>query len=205
MNMHFLDISLNNAVNFPIFTLGPKGTSSEYASHHFSNWMKSRYSESDHSIFLKNTYEEARDNLHKEDGLLIVANAYSQVNDFYMDPKLTLLGSFLFDTPMYGLATKNTVADRPLVVASHPAPIPLIRELLPEGMKIERVVEMKSTSAAAAAVVEGQVDLALTTEVAAGLHQLKFISRVRPIHMLWSVFSSTQPKALEQIKEVSND
>ncbi|CCO82865.1 Bacilysin biosynthesis protein bacA [Erwinia amylovora Ea266] len=49
---------------------------------------------------------------------------------------------------------------------------------------------MSSTSAAAHAVAIGEVDIALTTEVAARIHNLDFVSPTRPIHMLWSVFAS---------------
>ncbi|MFT2112063.1 hypothetical protein [Marinomonas sp. 2405UD68-3] len=49
---------------------------------------------------------------------------------------------------------------------------------------------MSSTSAAAKAVACGEVDMALTTEIAARLNELTFISRCRSIHMLWSVFGT---------------
>ncbi|WKV52727.1 hypothetical protein [Dickeya fangzhongdai] len=107
-----------------------------------------------------------------------------------MDPRLKLTGTFVFDTPLYGLAIKEVLPDRPLVVASHPAPVPLIKELLPDGLNVECVVTMPSTSAAAQAVANREVDMALTTEVAVDLHRLRFISRTRPIHMLWSIFST---------------
>lgn len=190
MSNHFMDIGLGRAINLPVYTLGPSGTSSEYASQYFCGWMNEKYESSQHPLTLNNTYELARDNLRNSQGLLIVANAYPQINDFYMDTSLKLLATFLFDTPLYGLVTSQTLPDRPLYVASHPAPVPLIQELLPAGLTIERVVEMPSTSAAAQAVACGEVDMALTTEIAARLHNLNFISATRPIHMLWSVFGS---------------
>ena len=191
MSNHFMDMDLARARNLPIYTLGPSGTSSEYASNHFRSWMEDKYHSSNHSLTLKNTYELARDNLRNHQGLLIVANAYPKINDFYMDTSLKLLASFMFDTPLYGLVAKDMLPDRPLYVATHPAPIPLIQELLPAGLKIARIVEMSSTSAAAQAVVEGEVDIALTTEIAARQRNLHFISATRPIHMLWSVFASS--------------
>ncbi|MEM6160962.1 bacilysin biosynthesis protein BacA [Erwinia sp. P6884] len=190
MNYHFLDIGLSHAVNCPINTLGPSGTSSEYASQFFHLWMRDNYSNSHHEIFLNETYELARDNIKNEKGILIVANAYQKINDFYMDTRLKLLATFLYDTPLYGLVANRELPDRPLYIASHPAPIPLIKELLPDGLHIKQVIEMPSTSAAAQAVVSRKVDVALTTEVAARIHKLSFISRTRPIHMLWSVFAS---------------
>ncbi|NDL65209.1 bacilysin biosynthesis protein BacA [Acerihabitans arboris] len=190
MKTYFMDMGLERALNLPIYTLGPSGTSSEYASRFFSKWMVDTYNRSIHALVLNDTYELARENLNKEKGLLVVANAYPAINDFYMDTRLSLLATFVFDTPLYGLAVKGPLPYRPLCIASHPAPIPLISELLPEGLFIARIVEMDSTSAAAIAVANGEVDMALTTEIAVGLHNLKFVSSTRPIHMLWSVFGS---------------
>ncbi|AUX93837.1 bacilysin biosynthesis protein BacA [Mixta gaviniae] len=190
MNYHFMDMGLGCAVNFPVHTLGPAGTSSEYASQFFHHWMNTHYSASQHPIYLNDSYELARNNVKDAQGLLIVANAYPKINDFYMDTRLKLLATFLYDTPLYGLVAKTDLPARPLFIASHPAPVPLIAELLPPGLQVAKVVEMASTSAAAQAVAEGEVDMALTTEIAARLHGLHFISRTRPIHMLWSVFAS---------------
>ncbi|GAB7260281.1 MULTISPECIES: bacilysin biosynthesis protein BacA [Dickeya] len=190
MSYHFMDMGLSHAVNCPVHTLGPSGTSSEYASQFFHRWMSDNYANSYHEIHLNDSYELARNNIEDEKGLLIVANAYPKINDFYMDTRLKILATFLYDTPLYGLVANKTLPDRPLYVASHPAPIPLIGELLPDGLRIEQVIEMSSTSAAAQAVVSGEVDVALTTEIAARIHKLNFISRIRPIHMLWSVFAS---------------
>ncbi|MGM3160253.1 bacilysin biosynthesis protein BacA [Dickeya undicola] len=190
MSYHFMDMGLSHAVNCPIHTLGPSGTSSEYASQFFHRWMSDNYENSYHEIHLNDSYELARNNIEDEKGLLIVANAYPKINDFYMDTRLKILATFLYDTPLYGLVANKTLPDRPLYVASHPAPIPLIGELLPDGLRIKQVIEMSSTSAAAQAVVSGEVDVALTTEIAARIHKLNFISRIRPIHMLWSVFAS---------------
>ncbi|MBH1929768.1 prephenate dehydratase domain-containing protein [Serratia rubidaea] len=190
MNCHFMDIDLGCAVNLPVHTLGPEGTSSEFAAKYFYGWMNNNYASSHHDIYLNASYEAARDNVDHERGLLVVANAYHGINTFYMDTRLKLLATFLYDTPLYGLAVKKSPPEKPLYIASHPAPIPLIKELLPAGLKVARIVEMASTSAAAQAVVDGEVDMALTTEIAARLHRLEFISRTRPIHMLWSVFAS---------------
>lgn len=190
MNHHFLDMGLDNVVNCPIHTLGPSGTSSEYASKFFHSWMSKNYTNSSHGIHLNDSYELARNNIKEMKGILIVANAYPKINDFYMDTRLQLLATFLYDTPLYGIVSNSALPQRPLSIATHPAPIPLIEELLPDGMLIEKIIEMPSTSAAAKAVLSGEADVALTTEIAAKLHKLKFISRTRPIHMLWSVFAS---------------
>ncbi|WKV52728.1 hypothetical protein [Dickeya fangzhongdai] len=79
MNMHFMDMGLHQVINLPVFTLGPAGTSSESASRYFGHWMESTYQGSTHPVYLNNTYEEARDQLNQNSGLLIVANAYPQI------------------------------------------------------------------------------------------------------------------------------
>ncbi|SHO58668.1 bacilysin biosynthesis protein BacA [Vibrio quintilis] len=188
MTLNFMDMGLNRVVNFPVYTLGPSGTSSEFASQYFCRRMNQNYQQRRHRINLMPTYEEARDEVKHQHGVMVVANAYASINNFYMDPNLELLATFVFDTPLYGLAVKQDLPDRELRIASHPAPIPLIEELIPEGVQVREIIRMTSTSAAAQAVVNNEVDMALTTEIAAGLHQLKFVSRIRPIHMLWSVF-----------------
>lgn len=188
MNTHFMDMGLVHATCHPVYTLGPSGTSSESASKYFCKRMKEFYSDSLNPINLNATYEQARDNTKQDNGLLIVANAYQKINDFYMDSHLNLLATFVFDTPLYGIATNRSLPRRPLRIASHPAPIPLIHELLPQGLQIETIIEKNSTSEAANAVTQHEADVALTTEIAADLHNLSFISNVRPIHMLWSVF-----------------
>jgi prephenate dehydratase len=195
--MNFLNIDLSNAINLPIFTLGPAGTSSESASKYFKDWMAKNYENSSHSIALHTTYEEAKFNTHKNEGLLLVANAYQQINNFYMEKDLKLIATFLFDTPLYGLVSNKKLPKRPLIIASHPAPIPLIKELLPEGLTVGKIIQVRSTSEAAFAVVEGKADLALTTEIAARLHQLNFVSKTRPINMLWSVFNYKSKTARE--------
>ncbi|KHT62791.1 bacilysin biosynthesis protein BacA [Photobacterium gaetbulicola] len=190
MHINFMDMGLANATYQPIYTLGPSGTSSEFASRYFCEKMKEIYIHSRNTINLNETYEEARDNIKKHDGLLVVANAYQRINDFYMDSSLKLLATFVVDTPLYGIATNKPLPNRGLTIASHPAPIPLIDELLPRDLNVDRIIETNSTSEAANAVINNEADIALTTEIAADLHNLSFISNVRPISMLWSVFAS---------------
>ncbi|TLQ47177.1 type 2 periplasmic-binding domain-containing protein [Streptomyces marianii] len=176
-------------------TLGPQGTSSEAAARHFI-----RLSGSDRSqppIHLFDTYEEAGAALR--DGQVthvIVANAYSAVNQFYMDPGLALTHVFVMDTPLYGIAVPPNAAvpDSP-TIATHPAPEPIISQLLPRRHTTYKVIHSTSTSAAAQAVTDGTADLALTTVPSAELHGLEFISDTRPILMVWSVFVRAETEA----------
>ncbi|GAA5787070.1 hypothetical protein [Chitiniphilus shinanonensis] len=107
-----------------------------------------------------------------------------------MDNRLNLAAAFVFDTPLYGIASKKEAAlPSDLVIATHPAPTPLIYQLLPEGFGIKEIVNRLSTSASALAVVNDEVHAALTTAKAADAYGLNFISATRPIRMLWSVFT----------------
>ncbi|HEY8983149.1 MAG TPA: hypothetical protein VIU15_26665 [Streptomyces sp.] len=176
-------------------TLGPRGTSSEAAARHFI-----RLSGSDSpqpSVHLFGTYEEAGAALR--DGQvthLIVANAYSAVNQFYMDPGLALANVFVLNTPLYGIAVlrNGNVPDSP-TIATHPAPEPIIGQLLPGRHATYKVIHSTSTSAAAQAVTDGIADLALTTVPSAELNDLEFISDTRPILMVWSVFTGAEAPA----------
>ena len=172
-----------------IGTLGPPGTSSETAA--MMLWGKLSELPSEPQITLYETYEAAGDALLKRDiSHFIVANAYRAVNEFYMDTRLALAGAFIMDTPLYGLAKSRELAmipPRPSI-ATHPAPEPLIAQLLPKRFTQGTVMMMNSTVAAALAAVGGSTDLALTTAPAVESYGLEFISRLRPIRMVWSVF-----------------
>lgn len=185
------NINLGHVGSANVFTLGPQGTSSEAAASHLIGYMR-QYSLCDEgSVWLSESYEGALDRLLvSSDGLLLVANAYAHVNDFYMDSRLNLAAAFVFDTPLYGIACKKEAAlPSDLVIATHPAPTPLIYQLLPEDFGIKEIVNRLSTSASALAVVNDEVHAALTTAKAADAYGLNFISATRPIRMLWSVFT----------------
>ncbi|USX56278.1 hypothetical protein [Lentzea sp. HUAS12] len=171
-------------------TLGPAGTSSEVA----ASLLGSRLAELEgtaSSVSLYDTYEKAGAALRAHEVThLVVANAYKAIHEFYMDPDFELAGVFVMDTPLYGIARRADTSPLPAAptIASHPSPVPLIAQLMPAGCAVDGVVHVNSTSAAARAASEGAVDLALTTVPAAALHGLRFISRTRPIRMVWSVF-----------------
>lgn len=189
MTHQFLDFGLASIKNLPIHTLGQSGTSSEYVAHFFSDWVSVNY-KSTHDIYLHDSYEQARNKVVDSSGLLLVANAYSKVNNFYMDSRLKLISAFVYNTPLYGIASNGVLPDKPLVISSHPAPIPLIKELLPKDLVVAKIIEVSSTDTAAKAVALGNADIALTNEVASQMYKLNFISKTRPINMLWSVFIS---------------
>ncbi len=172
-----------------IATLGPAGTSSQAAATTFAARITHEHGvAADTDLY--ETYEGASAAVLGESAdLLVVANAYASVDAFYMNPDLSLAAAFVQVTPEYGIAVpRPDSVPRAVRVATHPAPRPLIAQLLPESMSVRDVVMVHSTSAAAAATRAATVDAALTTAPAAHLHDLTFISRTRVIQMLWSVF-----------------
>ncbi|MEY9992104.1 prephenate dehydratase [Streptomyces sp. V4I8] len=185
----WIDTALSSGPSIEtIGTLGPAGTSSEQAA---------LYLWADHGsggppqIQLHNTYEEAGQAL-REGAVshVVIANAYASVHSFYMDPSLRFAGAFLFDTPDYGIAVSpgHRIPDAARI-ATHPAPVALVQELLPGQYSVAEIRYATSTSAAAGQARRRETDLALTTRPAAKAHALEFISRTRPIRMLWSVFT----------------
>ncbi|WP_030668314.1 prephenate dehydratase domain-containing protein [Streptomyces cellulosae] len=191
----WIDTSLTNGPSVDtIGTLGPAGTSSEQAALYL--WAD-RGRETAPDIRLYDTYEQA--GLALREGAVthvVIANAYAGVHSFYMDPTLRFAGAFLFDTPHYGIAVApgHSIPKRPRI-ATHPAPVALVEELLPEEYTVEEILFATSTSAAADKARRRETDLALTTQPAAKANELEFISRTRPIRMLWSVFTLAGPAA----------
>ena len=188
-NQKFLDISLPAAATHgKVATLGPAGTSSEQAARYLIQRLHGEGSEVTPKLF--HSYEDASAAVIRGAAdLLLVANAYANVCEFYMSATLRLAGAFYFQTPQYGIAAlPDRDVSGPIRIASHPAPVPLIEQLLPEHLDAKEIVLTSSTSAAALATRSGQVDAALTTRPSAERYGLSFISRTRPIEMLWSVF-----------------
>ncbi|AWK42744.1 MULTISPECIES: prephenate decarboxylase [Photorhabdus] len=175
-----------------IATLGPSGTSSEQSAIRFGEFAIKNNVAKSYQVVLCNTYEEASNQIILNNcQALVVANAYYNISEFYMDNRFNLSSAFLNYTPNYGIAIRDELTTDNIVIATHPAPKALIPELLPDNLKIADIIFKDSTSSAAKAVANSEVDAALTTEVAAKLHNLKFISHIRPIQMLWSVFTAS--------------
>jgi hypothetical protein len=172
-----------------IATLGPTGTSSENTAFFFSQKLRNKP-----DVKLFNTYEDAENFvLCSEGSLMLVANAYKRINEFYISNRTKPLLSFFFDTPPYGIATKPGInllelaRKRPLQIASHHAPQHLIAGLLP-GHRFE-VFDAASTSLAAEMTSKGEVDACLTTKIACQKEGLEFQSTEVNIHMLWTAFT----------------
>ncbi|WP_405945457.1 hypothetical protein OG588_49195 [Streptomyces prunicolor] len=188
----WIDTALTNGPSIDtIGTLGPAGTSSEQA----ALYLWADRGKDVPEIRLYDSYEEVGEALRERTvSHLVIANAYAGVHSFYMDPGLRFAGAFLFDTPHYGIAVApgHAIPQRARI-ATHPAPVALVEELLPEGYAVEEILYAASTSAAAGQARRRETDLALTTQPAAKANELEFISRTRPIRMLWSVFTLAAP------------
>ncbi|WP_433192164.1 prephenate dehydratase domain-containing protein [Nocardia sp. CA-107356] len=188
--LSFMTLGPSRTDSAVVGTLGPAGTSSELA----ATELAGRFTESvpdPSGVRLFDTYEAAGDALRANQVThVVVANAYKAVHRFYMDPTLELTDVFVMDTPQYGIAARPGTEPRTEspTIMTHPSPVQLIEQLLPQSITSHEVILTNSTSAAALAVSEGTADLALTTAPAVGLYGLEFISKTRPIRMVWSVF-----------------
>jgi len=171
-----------------ITTLGPTGTSSYLAAVHFAQLYPS-------DVLFFPSYEDAADAVRSSprDSALIVANAYAQINRFYISHELEPIGAFFKDTPAYVIASlKESALDGPKVtIASHRAPQHLIAELA--ALPNVTILDAGSTHYAAEMVARGDCEACLTTQTAADICGLTTIKVVfSKIPMLWTLFTSKE-------------
>jgi prephenate dehydratase len=172
-----------------IATLGPAGTSSEHAARSFL----ARFCDGAGECRLYDSYEEAAASVTaRANDLLLVANAYGRINEFYISDTLRLASFFVLDTPPYGLAVRpgTTIpVGREVTVATHHAPAHLLPGLtVALSLRLTpRLVE--STSAAARLAASGEAEACITNEDARNRFGLAFLGPTRPVRMLWSVFA----------------
>lgn len=164
-----------------IATLGPAGTSSEFAARHISD-----------NVVLFESYELAARKVldNPANSLLLVANAYQKINHFYISRNCRPATAFFLDTPPYVLASKTglmpSLSDE-LRIATHAAPAHILATILPHIFY--KTVETASTSRAAEITAAGETELCLTTLPACLENQLSPIIVAGPIPMLWTIFS----------------
>ncbi len=177
-----------------IATLGPKGTSSEFV----AKYLTSRLGIDDKNISLFDSYEEAFKSVKKrKNNLLLVANAYKNIHNFYMDDEITLIGSFIKETPLYGIASKkfekkDFFSKKCIKVVSHHAPKSMIDTIEKRYNLNIGITDCLSTSEAAAFVQEEKYDYCLTNEQAKREYELNFILPIKQITMVWSLFGQKQ-------------
>lgn len=173
-----------------IGTLGPSGTSSEAAVKYFLHLYEK--SSNDYSIVLLDNFKSVLHELTYGDlSIAIVPHAYSDINLFYINPKIQLYKMFEFKTPSYGLAKRSetVIPYHHCRVVSHPAPILILDMLIAQmGISHYEVIHVSSTSKAAEEVFEGRAELALTNMNAIKKYDLLCCAMYGPIQMGWSVF-----------------
>ncbi|MDR3441845.1 MAG: hypothetical protein P4L65_02390 [Legionella sp.] len=173
-----------------IGTLGPSGTSSEAAVAYFIQIINE--GSENYSITLLNSFQSVLHELtHGDLSMAIVPHAYSEINLFYINPKIALYRMFTFNTPPYGLARRpdTVISKHHCRVVSHPAPVHLLDILLRQiGVSRYEIVFADSTSRAAEEVCESRADLALTNMNAIKKYHLVCCALYGPIQMGWSVF-----------------
>lgn len=194
LNKTSLDKCLNN---LKFATLGPYGTSSEFATLKLCENINCDKS----NVILFNTYEEAFEDVKKNtSNAVIVANAYHGINNFYMDNKLELIATFIQNTPKYGIAVRKDFNIEELSnckvikIASHHAPTKKL-DYYRDGVFKDKSFDITlfdSTSSAARSVKENEFDFCLTNENAVEMYGLKFISKLTDISMVWSIFGRVE-------------
>jgi bacilysin biosynthesis protein BacA len=174
-----------------IGTLGPTATSSDYASKHITQHLLSEKLTVLTQLF--DTFLDVKEALLQDKiNLALVPHAYDRINEFYMEPNFELGFIFIYPTPVYGLAKKkNTeVVFNGSRIVTHPAPLPLLKQLLPDTQCQTQIqVDLSpSTSDSAIQVKQGLADFAITNENAVKAYDLEFISTYGNIQMSWSLF-----------------
>ncbi len=187
-----------------IATLGPKGTSSESAAKYLASLIGRTF-----EIKLFDSFEQACCHTEENtDSVLLVANAYRDVDYFYMNPCINLAGSFHYDPPYYYMCCRSTGEVRHklrlrkrITIATHRAPSSRLHDIIDflgkenwifDPSKIE-IIYTEATSEAAADVKNGKYDLCITNKSSIELYQLHIISPPLIIEMVWTLFVRTNP------------
>lgn len=191
-----------------IATLGPEGSSSQCAARYLSTLIGEQL-----KVLLFGTFEQASKHVEQNEScLLLVANAYQRVDNFYMNERTLLLGSFFFSPPAYYLACKDlsnlmlkVSSKKTISIASHHAPLSRLESLIksseehvPDLPKAQIDVQViDSTSSGAQQTASGGVDCCLANIDAINLHNLTVISQPLHIEMTWVAFSNNTSKQKE--------
>jgi len=191
------NFSINKYINnIKLATLGPNGTSSEYVALQLFKKICSKPID----IKLFDTHEKAFDDVKTDkSNIFLVANAYQYINNFYMDNEIMLIATFIHKTPSYGIATRKNY-DTDLIkklkfirIISHSVPIKKL-DFLNDGIFKNKRFDIQlcnSTSDAAKNVMNKKQDFCLTNLKSVEIYNLKFVSKVTKISMVWSIFGKT--------------
>lgn len=178
-----LDIPLR-AIN----TLGPDSTSSHLTAKFLLQGVSSKP-----EIVLHDTFEailKAAEHTPCNE-LAVVPSAFRGVDAFFMSENCEFLGCFFNSTPPYHFAWKPGEDpfrnESPIKIATHPAPIGMIRRLLRQRKNWE-LVEAPSTVAAANKALSGECQVAFCNYTTASKLGLVISKAGEPIKMSWNLF-----------------
>jgi phenylacetate-CoA ligase len=176
-----------------LVTLGPPETSSCVAARHLTESLSAGGLDGHVEIVGLRDFGSVVEALKARNAdVALFPNAYEGMTRVYWDQELEFMHAFQCSTPPYLLAAAATpLAKRqPLRIASCPAVEHLLPQLgagLLDGADIE-IVRTPSTHAAAALVVAGAADAAVTNEPSARRHSLAGLAVIPGVPMLWSLF-----------------
>lgn len=171
-------------------TLGPEGTSADYASQVLVNAM-----ENDRIIttsFKKDFNDVMKSVLDGNSDYALVPSAYTKATTFHWHPNLALNGCYVCNTPRYGIAAQTPAnLSGPITLAAMPEVENLFMQLAPEDVRnrLEKVISADSTSHAAALVRAQKADVAVCNELGLRRNDLAWLWSREGVPMLWMLFS----------------
>lgn len=174
-----------------IHTLGPRFTSS-----HLAAIELMRRADCELAVELHETFDDIlrlRPSGDVSSVLALVPSAYAGANNFFMSERTELIGCVCIDTPPYHLAwqrgRRNPFLDEAseVSIATHPAPINLIRRLLGEDIRY-RTVCYNSTVLSAIAANRGETDAALCNLDTINTYGMACSPDGISINMTWNLF-----------------
>lgn len=199
-----LSSAMNTSVSSDIFrsdcqvksihTLGPQFTSSHLAAIELMRRAKCDLAIELHERF-ENILQLAPDG-EISSALALVPSAYAGANNFFMSEKTVLIGCVCIDTPPYHLAWRRgrqnpfLYGTGEVSIATHPAPINLIKRLLVGDIKYKPVC-YNSTVLSAIAANRGETDAALCNLNTINTYGMEYSPDGIPINMTWSLFLVT--------------
>lgn len=181
----------------PLVTLGPFGTSSHDAARYLQGVLAADAAV-EPKLALRDTFEEVlSDCLSERAPLALVPSAYSGATLFHWHPELGLVFHFARATPRYGIAAATPGAT---LAGGEPVRVAAMREVeqlwedLAPGVANVRV-PAHSTRHAAALVVSGDADVAVTNDPSRAEAGLQWVRSCPGADIVWLVFSRrTHPR-----------
>ena len=172
-------------MTYTISTLGPEGTDSQRAAHHYA--LSSGIS--DYDILLCESFEDALDRVRDGSDFGIVPAAYPGLFALHCKYRdLPIIGSFVLYTKSMVLARANQ--NGPIrTVALHPA----TKHLLSDQYE---PVFINSKPLCLRKVVDGDVDAGIGSKDVAEELGLKIVEEFGEIPMTWEVFSRGEKNGL---------